>query len=43
MTYQPRRPARHAAAAVSALLRVGGAVALGVTLAIVYVVVLVLA
>jgi len=43
MTYQPRRPSRHADAAVSALLRVVGAVALGVTLAIVYVVVMVLA
>jgi len=43
MTYQPRRPSRHADAAVTALLRVAGAVALGVTLAVVYVVVMVLA
>ena len=42
MTYQPRRPSRHADAAVTALLRVAGAVVFGVTLALVYVAVLVL-
>ena len=39
----PPRPTRYADAAKAQLLRVGGAVALGATLAIVYVFVLVLA
>lgn len=41
MIYQPppRRPSRHADAAVTALLRAAGAVVLGATLTIVYVVV----
>ena len=42
MTYQPRRPSRHADAAVTALLRVAGAALFGVTLALIYVAVLVL-
>jgi len=44
MTYQPRRPTRHADAAVTALLRGAGAALFGLTLAVVYVaVVMVLA
>ena len=45
MIYLPplRRPTRYADTAKTALLRVAGAVALGATLAIVYVVVMVLA
>ena len=43
MTYQPTpRPTRHADAAVTALLRVAGAALFGLTLAVVYVVTLVL-
>ena len=42
MTYQPRRPSRHADAAVTALLRAAGAALFAFTLAVVYVVVLVL-
>jgi len=39
----PHRPTRHADAAVTALLRVAGAVALGAALAVVYIVLMVLA
>ena len=42
MTYQPRRPSRHADAAASALLRAAGAALFAFTLAVVYVVVMVL-
>lgn len=43
MTYQPSRPTRHADAAASALLRVASAALFGLTLAVIYVIVIVLA